>query len=62
MKHLTLMSFMLAMISMFFFTNVVDARDTLHNLSVNEALEIGRGEGAILDDVRVFSPGRNIQP
>lgn len=58
MKHLTLMSFMLAMISMLFFTYVVDARDTLHNLSVNEALEIGRDEGAILDNVRVFFAGQ----
>jgi uncharacterized protein YbjQ (UPF0145 family) len=58
MKHPTLMSFMLATISMLFFTNVVDARDTLHNLSVNEALERGRDEGAILDDVRVFFAGQ----
>jgi hypothetical protein len=58
MKHLTLIALALSTISTLCFTPLAHARNTLHNLNVNEALQIGRDEGAILDNVRVFFAGQ----
>ena len=51
MKHLTLMALALATIITLYFTPLAHARDTLHNLNVNEALQAGRDEGVLLDNV-----------
>lgn len=58
MKHLTLMAFALSTISTLGFTHLAHARNTLLNLNVDEALQMGRDEGAILDNVRVFFVGQ----
>ncbi len=58
MKHLTLMALALSVISTLCFTHLAHARNTLHNLNVNEALQIGRDKGAILDHVKVFFVGQ----
>lgn len=58
MKHLTLISFMLVIVSTLCLIDAAYARNTLHNLNINEALKIGRDEGAILDNVRVFFAGQ----
>jgi uncharacterized protein YbjQ (UPF0145 family) len=49
-------------ISTLCFTPLAHARDTLHNLNVDEALQIGRDTGAILDTVRVFFAGQQHPP
>jgi uncharacterized protein YbjQ (UPF0145 family) len=58
MKHFALISLMLLIISTLCLTDLAQARDTLHNFNVNEALQIGRDTGAILDNVRVFFAGQ----
>jgi hypothetical protein len=58
MKHLTLIALALSMLNTLYFAPLAHARDTLHNLNVNEALQIGRDEGVILDHVRVFFAGQ----
>ncbi|MDH3602571.1 MAG: hypothetical protein OEU26_23405 [Candidatus Tectomicrobia bacterium] len=62
MKHLTLLTLALLTISTLCFTHLAHARDTLHNWNVNEALQIGRDTGAILDNVRVFFAGQQHPP
>jgi uncharacterized protein YbjQ (UPF0145 family) len=58
MKHLTLIALALSTLNTLYFAPLAHARDTLHNLNVNEALQIGRDEGVILDHVRVFFAGQ----
>jgi uncharacterized protein YbjQ (UPF0145 family) len=58
MKYLTLISLMLVTFITLYFTSFAQARDTLHNLNVNEALQVGRDQGVILDDVKVFFVGQ----
>jgi hypothetical protein len=58
MKHLTLITLALLTISTLCFTHLAHARETMHNLNVSEALQIGRDTGAILDNVRVFFAGQ----
>jgi hypothetical protein len=57
MQHLTLITLALLTISTLCFTHLAHARETMHNLNVSEALQIGRDTGAILDNVRVFFAG-----
>jgi hypothetical protein len=58
MQHLTLITLALLTISTLCFTHLAHARETMHNLNVSEALQIGRDTGAILDNVRVFFAGQ----
>jgi hypothetical protein len=58
MQHLTLITLALLTISTLCFTHRAHARETMHNLNVSEALQIGRDTGAILDNVRVFFAGQ----
>ncbi len=58
MKYLPPMVLVLITISMLCFTGLAQARNTLHKLNVNEALEIGRDKGVLLDNVRVFFAGQ----
>ena len=58
MMRLRVMSLMLAILSTLSVANYVYARNTLHNLKIEEALEIGRDRGVILDNVRLFFAGQ----
>jgi uncharacterized protein YbjQ (UPF0145 family) len=58
MKYLTLISLMLVTFITLYFTSFAQARDTLHNLNINEALQVGRDQGVILDDAKVFFVGQ----